>query len=148
MSIKTITDAISAISVSTATKTPTVYDIDNMKIPKSLPARSVFALPMGSNEGRDIQFVTSSTMLATWDIADLLLYDGVKNNSTLHSVTPELTEYVSNYLTAFKSQQGLGLNGVTIENIEAVWDEFEYPAKSDHWYYGVSMTLTVKEIIQ
>ena len=146
--IKAIIDAISAVSVGTETQTPTVYDVDNaISNLKGTPARIVFVLPMGTNEGRDTRWVTSTTMVTTWDIADLLLYDRVKKGSTIHTATPELVGYVSNYLAAFKSKVGL-LSGVTIENIEAEWDVIEYPPESGNEYYGCLMTLTVKEIIQ
>jgi len=148
--IRAIIQAISDVAVATDSQTPVVYSLENaVDSVKGTPARVVFAFQTGENEGRDQGFITlGNRMSITWYIADLMLYKPSKRGTTLQSAVPELVSYVGNYALAFQNYRKLGLKLVTVEAIQHEWNEYIFPENSDNRYYGVLMTLSVKEIIE
>jgi hypothetical protein len=147
--IKEIIREIGETVVETTNYTPVVFSLSNAADSiRATPARCVFPMQTGDNEGRDMQFLTLGNMVSiTWDIADLMLYKPVKKGSTLQASLPELVDYVGNYVTAFQARKKLGLTHVTLESIDYEWNEFIFPEKSANKYYGVLMMLTIKEIV-
>jgi len=144
-----IINAISQIEVNTLSKTPVIFDVDNPQLSiKGTPARVVFPMQLGENDGKNMEYISLGNVVSvSWNIADLMLYKPVGSNSRLQSSLPELVAYVGNYVTAFKIQRKLGLQHVTIENIDYEWNQFEYPEGSENEYYGVLMMVQVKEVV-
>jgi hypothetical protein len=144
-----IMDAIGALSIGTSSKTPIVHKaseaVESIKV---TPARMIFCLQMGESEGRSITTVSlGRTQTATWQITDLMLYSSAKKG-TLLSASTELVEYVDNYISVMQDNQKLGFPLVTVEGLDIEWGEYPFPPKSKNVYYGVIVTLTVKEIIE
>ena len=155
--ITEIVQAIGNIEVGSLSEVPTIFKLDNAK--KSVattPARVIFPMQSGDNEGRDMNYISLGNLATiTWVLADLMLYTPVKEGSTLQGALPELVAYVGNYVDAFRTQRKLGLTHVTIENIDYEWNQFIFPEqprgerqkKPVNEYYGVLMTLSIKEIL-
>lgn len=150
--ISAIYAAIAGVSVTAASKTPTVYygatAVDNVEA-YGLPARLL--LPTFSqSEGRGAKFVSVSPgnmMVAQWRIADLCLWQEVGLGSGVDAFVAALVEYSGAYLDAFKAYQKLVNPQITLEQIDVSPDVYEYPVTSNRWYAGVLCTLLVKEII-
>lgn len=147
--IQNIINAVGAIEVSTTSKTPITFDLTNARDSvRTTPARVVFPMQTGDNEGRDMSFVTLGTLVTIeWTLADLMLYSPVKAGTTLQSALPELVTYVGNYIATIKTQHKLGLSHVTVTSVDYEWNQFIFPENSKNEYYGVLMMLKIKEII-
>ena len=146
--ITEIITAIGNVNVDTKTLTPVVFSLENAKDSvRATPARFVFPI-QDDNEGRNTTFLTLGTMQSVeWMLADIMLFSPAKKGATLQAALPELVAYVGNYIEAFKTRRKLGLQHVTVENIDHEWGRYAYPLGTDNDYYGVLMRLTIREII-
>ena len=146
-----IIQAIGNVSVNTATQTPIVYGVeDAVKSVRTLPARIIFPISTGDNEGETRYVTLGNTMEHTWTIVDIMLYHSKSNTSNQLMFMSELVSYVANYKAAFQSKanQGLGLDQVNIVGFDTQWVDLEFPEKSDNEYHGVICTLEITEIDQ
>ncbi len=149
--IKSCVNALAGIAVNTTTKTPVVYGIDNATSSiRGTPARVIFPMQILQSEGQSMErvsFGNNGTVVITWLIADLLLFDSVKRGTSIHNALPELIDYTSNYIDAIRPNMSL-VDNVKIEAIDYEWNAYEFPDNSENIYYGCLMTLTMKEIIE
>lgn len=148
--IANIIGSIADVEVSSQTKTPVVYELNNaVSNIKGTPARLVFPMQVAQSDGgvERVSFGSRPTLLLDWAIADLMLYNSVKKGSTIHSSLMELAVYAGNYTVAFQGKMKL-LPGVTIEKIMFEWNEFRFPQGSDSIYYGCLVTHQIKEILE
>jgi hypothetical protein len=143
--------ALTELTINTKTKTPVVYGIKNgVHSVRGTPARVVFPMQVSTPNGQTMQRVTlggRGSALITWVVADLLLFDSVKQGTTLQSALPELLQYVVNYIDVIRDNMSITEN-IKIESIDYDWDVFTFPENSNNQFYGCLMTLSLKEIMQ
>ena len=139
------------ITVSTTTKTPVVYSIPNATHSvRGTPARVIFPMQIATPEGQAMQrvsFSNNGTIVITWVIADLLLFEAVKRGTSIHNALSELIDYTTNYIDAIRPKMSLTDNAM-IETIDYEWNAYEFPEGTENIYYGCLMTLSIKEIIE
>ena len=139
------------ITVSTTTKTPVVYSIPNATHSvRGTPARVIFPMQIATPEGQAMQrvsFSNNGTIVITWVIADLLLFEAVKRGTSIHNALSELIDYTTNYIDAIRPKMSLTDNAM-IESIDYEWNAYEFPEGTENVYYGCLMTLSIKEIIE
>lgn len=142
---------LAGISVSTTTKTPVVYSIPNATHSvRGTPARVIFPMQIATPEGQAMQrvsFSNNGTIVITWVIADLLLFEAVKRGTSIHNALSELIDYTTNYIDAIRPKMSLTDNAM-IETIDYEWNAYEFPEGTENIYYGCLMTLSIKEIIE
>lgn len=147
--ISDIISAVEALTVVAGSKTPVVFGVDNaVDSVRQTPARVVFPIQSGDNEGQSFEPLTlGGSLIGNWQIADLLLYAPVKKGMLLAQSMPHLLTYQANYLTAVKNNKKLGLNHCTIINTEIETNSYEFPQGTENEYFGVLCLLTVREVI-
>jgi len=142
---------LAGINVSTTTKTPVVYSIPNATHSvRGTPARVIFPMQIATPEGQAMQrvsFSNNGTIVITWVIADLLLFEAVKRGTSIHNALSELIDYTTNYIDAIRPKMSLTDNAM-IETIDYEWNAYEFPEGTENIYYGCLMTLSIKEIIE
>jgi len=142
---------LAGINVSTTTKTPVVYSIPNATHSvRGTPARVIFPMQIATPEGQAMQrvsFSNNGTIVITWVIADLLLFEAVKRGTSIHNALSELIDYTTNYIDAIRPKMSLTDNAM-IESIDYEWNAYEFPEGTENIYYGCLMTLSIKEIIE
>lgn len=142
---------LAGINVSTTTKTPVVYSIPNATHSvRGTPARVIFPMQIATPEGQAMQrvsFSNNGTIVITWVIADLLLFESVKRGTSIHNALSELIDYTTNYIDAIRPKMSLTDNAM-IETIDYEWNAYEFPEGTENIYYGCLMTLSIKEIIE
>jgi len=142
---------LAGITVATTTKTPVIYSLPNATHSvRGTPARIIFPMQIANAEGQAMQrvsFGSNGTVVITWVIADLLLFDAVKRGTSIHNALPELIDYTTNYIDAIRPSMSLTDNAL-IETIDYEWNAYEFPEGSENIYYGCLMTLSIKEIIE
>jgi hypothetical protein len=145
-----IIEAIENTSIGALTETPFVFKLkESTDSVRQTPSRVI--IPMqNDNEGSDMEYLALGGSLASinWTLADLLLFKPAGENISIQSALPELLAYIDNYILAFQSFRKLGLTHATIETIDYEWNIFTFPEGSKYNYYGVLMTLRIKEIIE
>ena len=142
---------LAGVNVSTTTKTPVVYSIPNATHSvRGTPARVIFPMQIATPEGQAMQrvsFSNNGTIVITWVIADLLLFEAVKRGTSIHNALSELIDYTTNYIDAIRPKMSLTDNAM-IETIDYEWNAYEFPEGTENIYYGCLMTLSIKEIIE
>ena len=136
------------IVTTTSGVTPTVYNL--AQLPKSaetarLPARLL--LPVGNNpgEGRDAAFIAIGTsMVVTWQIADLMLWEASEHGLGLPGFAQELVDYAGEYLDVMRTFKCPSTNS-TLEMVTATPGVYEWPSMSGKSYSGVLCQLEILE---
>lgn len=113
----------------------------------NLPLRLL--LPVGSNaNGRNLSIITADGggRSAVWTIPEIALLRPVSAGQGLEEAAGELVDYVTAYEAAILARR-TAFTGFIINNIAIDTGELEWPRESGSWYFGVSVTLTVTELI-
>lgn len=149
--IKTVIyPAVAALSVSAAGKTPSVYALENS--PNTLWTANVpcrLLLPVASqSKSRSLNYLTLSgtTRTVVWQITDLMLWQAQAQGRGLDQVSGALVEYAAAYIAAVSGKQAFAAR-TTLEDVTLEPGIFNYPLRSELWWYGVEVVLTLKEII-
>ena len=128
------------------------YNIDMLPetiIEDDTPCRLLLALGTRA-EARSIVPVTLNGSVASigWRITDLFLLKPAGATQGLSAEVPTLLRYVK---ANFDALQGVGFKLArvsTIENVTYEMDVFEYPRGSRKYFFGVEVTIFVKETAQ
>lgn len=136
--ITAIYHALANMEVGTAKlKAKDVHEIKFQFSDKELPMR----LLMPSTE-TDAGFIMIGSLVdVAWQITDMMLLDPVGTGGGIHEYSGAMVEYIGDYLTAIKANRSL-YAGSHVENIAAEAGMIDWGSKQ---YYGVIVTLTVKE---
>lgn len=118
------------------------------RIPRAaLPVRLL--LPVGSNaNGRNLSLISADGhgRDATWMIPELALIAQVTSGKGLEEYAGTLVDYVVALEDAIQNRRA-DYAGFFINNIATDTGEFEWPAGSGNWYFGVRTNYTVRELI-
>jgi hypothetical protein len=148
-----IYDAIAAMSVTAAGKTPNVWDVDELRDSVQtahLPVRillphGTFSGGMGMQTFRPITL--DSIHRGTWQIVDLCLWKPIGQGLGMRDIGAVLAEYCGAYATALVNRG----RGTTQQSFITGWDitagVYAYPEQSDVWFWGVRVVVQVDEII-
>lgn len=107
-------------------------------------------MPLGTRvEARAVNAVTISGTTASvqWRMTDLLLWKPAGSGGGLRDEAVPLVAYMTAYFDALHLQRfRLGRNAV-VENVTFEPTMVNFPGGGASWFYGVDVTLFVKEIV-
>lgn len=149
--ITNVYTALDGVSVTTTGKTPTVFTLS--ELPENittahLPCRLL--LPLGDNagEGREGQFIAiGTTMTIIWQINDLMLWQASEQGIGLREFAPVLVDYCGKYLDAMRSFKCPSGTTTSLEGVNMIPGEYEWPTGSGRYYAGVLCQLSIKEVV-
>lgn len=156
--ISGIYDAFAATTVSVGGEACTVKDAD--ELPQSL---TTAVLPMrllspfdpfaGDNAASETVYAAQSgsgyyTVL--WQLSDLMYYEAVNQRIGVKSVAKDLLGYMADYADMLSDTTRLSMPTSTdavVGDVSFVADILEYPLGSQHYFFGVRVSMTVSEDI-
>jgi len=145
--IAEIYQKLAELSVAAGGKTVTVYSLStlpNSVASANLPARLLLPVITGEGGARQVTVMnTQNKFIVSWTLTDLLLYQPAAQGTGIAQVANPLVTYCADYLAALR----LKIVGMGIDSITAEPDVYEYPQGSGSVYFGVRVSLTVKDII-
>lgn len=149
MSLKTIFDAVKALSVSHDGSTVLAYNID--ALPNSLPSAD---LPIRLLDGGDLEDlgwlalgdVTTSRAILRWVVIDTFYLKPVTQGETTGDAAGDLVTYASAYLTQLQSIKKPTTTSEILEAKGKIGVE-EYPIGSGAFYYVYKFELKIQEQI-
>lgn len=146
--------AIEALSISVGSDTPDVFglaDMPNSIATAQLPCRLLEVFDNHMETTMAVHHTISGTstphMHVTWSISDLLLWKPEAQGRGVRDVNTSLITYCQNYIDAVASHEAITATA-SIEDCKPLPGLFPYPAQSDNFYFGVLVTLTIKERVQ
>lgn len=145
-------DSLSKVVVTTTSGiTPHAYDLDELLDSintAQLPCRLL--LPVGNEpgEGREGSHIAIGTaMTIVWQIKDLMLWQATEQGLGLKQFAPELVDYAGKYLDAMRAWGKCPYANTTLERVNIVPGEYEWPRMSGRFYAGVLCQLSVREVV-
>lgn len=141
-------NAIAAIDISVNSVTLPVIGADQGKgTVKQTPTRILSPLH-DRDENRGMSKITfGNNAIVPRVISDLCLYAPVTEGSGIEYYVPFLLEYQEAYENAVIANFGLGLRGVTVQNVSLEIGVYAYPAVAGKWYYGVKAEWSINEVL-
>ncbi len=149
--ILSIYDTIAALSITVGTKTPTVFDLDelpNTADSVRLPTRLLMPLGAFADAGgaRDMRFVTLDSITnTTWTIRDLCLWQTVGAGIGYKTIIPVLVEYAGLYLDALRANRQM-TSAAWVQRASVQPSVVEWPEGSDRMFYAIDATIEVAEL--
>lgn len=145
----TIYPAIGNMSVSLNSAVVDVFNLD--ALPNSiqtahLPCRLLLPTNqmLTGRNAKPATFSTSGLWSVTWNVVDLVLLEAAGQTRGLLDVAGDIIEYQAAYLTAL-SALAIG-GGITVEGAQLDPGVFAYPAGTASMFFGVQVTVNVKEL--
>ena len=111
-----------------------------------VPAR-ILTPVSSAEEGKQQLTVTGQVQQVEWRVADRLLYQQSGEGEGLEDVLGVLTAYVDAYHAALKAMRFKLGNGARVGSIATDMGTYLYPSNSDQEYFGVEVTLEIKEML-
>lgn len=144
--------AIAAMSVSAASQTPTVWDLDDIRDSlhtAQLPVRIL--LPSGNfNTGGAATFAPvtiNSIAKGTWQIIDLCLWRPLGQGLGMRDIGATLAEYSGAYASALVARGRAVTHQSYITGCDITAGVYAYPDQSENLFWGVRCIVQVDEII-
>lgn len=149
--LRAIYAAIAGMPVRYNSAIVTAYDL--AALPNQVPATNLpvrLLLPLESRgEGRGVNYVslgTPAVVTVDWKLVDLMLALPISQGSGIQDVAPLLVDYKAEYLEHVRNNKRIA-HVANITSVAMEMAAFTYPASSRTAYFGVEVTLTIKEIV-
>jgi hypothetical protein len=149
--LRLIYRALAAMPVGAAGVVPTVYGYDALPQVNTANTPARLQLPFGTHLDTSVNKPLSfgGKAMVMWKMTDLLLWSPI-GQGVLSDHAAALLEYVENYINALAALSfylAIGGVGGVVEGWTIDPGIFEYPAGSGAQFFGVEITLSVKETI-
>lgn len=144
--------AVTYTDRSGANATPTCYSLS--ELPASvqtahLPCRLLLPIGQGASGTNNLTLDNTAMARAEWQITDLFLLEASARTEGLYIQAPVLMRYVEAYANAIALKWRMLYQWQTealTTSISILPGEYEYPAGSGTWFYGVKVDLNITEI--
>lgn len=126
---------------------PVLQQLEDMPASPNLPMR-ILSPALNRSEGELAGLtINNSSYLVGWTIDDLLLWRPVTQTVSFSDEVVPLMQYMVAYAEKWVSNRQITAQAFIEEVTDFSAGVFEYPQKSQVYYYGVLATLHIKEIV-
>jgi len=132
--------------------TPTAYDLHklfNTIDTTDLPARVLLPVSdMGDGSGLEVMSAGNSLIFGqiNWQVVDLMLLAAVGQGRGMVDYLADLVRYASAYTDSIMTTRTMA-TGTTLQAFQPSPGIYQWPAGTDHYYFGVECSMSYRELI-
>lgn len=149
--LETIYNTLAAIGVSDGEQNIIAPSLTNVvPVITQTPQRVISPLSEADRAQRHTRLSFGGQIAWTWQLTDVCLFAKEGQGSGFEYYYPRLTRYMANYVSAVlvDNRQLLGARGAAeIVNATLEATLYNFPARSDDWWFAVVAELEIREII-